>query len=148
MRPTMAIIDLGNVLKIFSGSKASPAAHEELVKEVMLMTLARASSADTNTKPVEVDTVQRVLKEVTGETFSTADIHVAASSEIFERAPLEKYLSSVASALTPHDRATVARSLAEVIRSDVKVTEQETAFFNRVVAALGVTAAELAGLIA
>ena len=143
----MAIMDLGNVLKIFSGSKASPTAHGDLVKEVMLMTLARASSSDASTRPVEVDTVQRVLKEVTGETFSTADIRVAASSEIFERAPLEKYLSSVASSLTSHDRATVARSLAEIIKSDVKVTEQETAFFNRVAAALGVTAAELAGLI-
>lgn len=143
----MAIIDLGNVLRIFSGSKPNAEAHKDLVKEVLLMTLARASSSDSNTNPVEVDTVQRVLKEVTGENISTADIRVAASSEIFERAPLEKYLGSVASSLTPHDRATIAKSLAEVIRSDVTVSEQETAFFNKVVAALGVTAAELAGLV-
>jgi len=143
----MATIDLGNVLKLFSGSKASTAARDELIKEVMLMTLARASSSDNNTQPVEVDTVQRVLEEATGETFSTADIRVAAASEIFERAPLEKYLASAASALTPRDRATIATSLARVIQSDVKVTDQEIAFFDRVVAALGVTPAELAGLV-
>lgn len=143
----MAIIDLGNVLKIFGGDKASPEAHEQLFKEVLLMTLARASSSDSNTNPVEVDTVRRVLKEVTGEDISAADVRVAAASEIFERAPLEKYLSSVSGSLTASDRATVAKSLATVIRSDVSVSEQEIEYFNRIVAALGVTAAELAGLV-
>ena len=143
----MAIMDLGNVLRIFSGGKSNPTSHKDLVKEVLLMTLARASSSDNNTKPVEVDTVQDVIREETGEDISTADIRVAASSEIFERAPLEKYLSSVASSLTPHDRARIAKSLARVIKSDVAVADQEIAFFNKVAAALEVTPAELAGLI-
>ena len=143
----MAIIDLGNVWRIFSGDKSNPEAHKDLVKEVLLMTLARASSSDSNMNPVEVDTVQMVLKEVTGEDVSSADIRVAGSSELFERAPLEKYLASVASSLTPQDRASIARSLARVIRSDVAITEQETAFFNKVATALEVTPAELAGLV-
>ena len=144
----MAIIDLGNVLKIFGGAEPSPAQHRDLVKEVLLMTLARASSSDSNTNPVEVDTVQKVLKEVTGDDISTADIRVAAASEVFERAPLEKYLSSVASSLTTQDRVTIAQSLARVIKSDVAITEQEVEFFNKVVAALGISASELAGLVA
>ena len=37
--------------------------------------------------------VQRLLETLTGETFSTADIRVAAASELFEEQPLEKYLS-------------------------------------------------------
>ena len=143
----MAMIDLGNVLRIFSGHKSDPAAHKDLVKEVLLMTLARASSSDSNMSPVEVDTVQKVLKDVIGEDVSSADVRVAASSELFERAPLEKYLSSVASSLTSSDRAVVARSLAKVIKSDVTVTEQETAFFDKVATALEVTPAELAGLV-
>ncbi|MDH3420855.1 MAG: TerB family tellurite resistance protein [Gammaproteobacteria bacterium] len=143
----MAIIDLGIVKTIFGGSAPSPEQHRDLVKEVLLMTLARAASADSNTNPVEVATVQRVLKNATGDEISLADIRVAAASEIFERAPLEKYLSSVAGSLTASDRVMVAQSLAEVIRSDVKVGEEETAFFNTVVAALDISAAELAGLV-
>ena len=143
----MAIMDLGNVKKIFGGAKSSPEQRQDLLKEVLLMTLARASSSDSNTNPVEVDTVQRVMKEVTGETVSTADIRVAAASEIFERAPLERYLGSVASELTSHDRVTVAQSLARVIKSDVRISQQEVEYFNKIVAALGVTAAELAGLV-
>jgi uncharacterized tellurite resistance protein B-like protein len=143
----MAIIDLGNVLKIFGGGAPNPGEHEQLVKEVLLMTLARASSSDSNTNPVEVETVQRVLKELTGEDISVADVRVAAASEIFETAPLEKYLSSVSDALSPSDRATIARSLATVIKSDSHVTEAEVAYFNRIAASLGATAAELAGLV-
>ena len=143
----MAIIDLGNVLRIFGGGAPSPDEHDQLVKEVLLMTLARATSSDSNTNPVEVETVRRVLKEVTGDDVSESDVRVAAASEIFESAPLEKYLGSVSRTLTASDRATIARSLATVIRSDTEVTETEVEYFNRMVAALGATAAELAGLV-
>ena len=143
----MAIIDLGNVLKIFGGGAHSAEEHDQLVKEVLLMTLARASSSDSNTNPVEVATVQRVLKEVTGDDVSAADVRVAAASEIFESAPLEKYLASVSKALSASERATVASSLAAVIKSDTRVSEAEVEYFNRIAAALGATAAELAGLV-
>ncbi len=142
----MAMIDLGNVLRIFGGAELGPEQRRDLVKEVLLMTLARASSSDSNTNPVEVDTVQQVLKDVTGDEISAADIRVAAASEIFERAPLEKYLGSVASSLTSQDRVTIAQSLARVIKSDVAISPQELDFFNKVVGALKITAAELAGL--
>ncbi len=143
----MAIIDLGNVLRIFGGGSPSPDEHNQLVKEVLLMTLARATSSDSNTNPVEVETVRRVLKEVTGDDVSESDVRVAAASEIFESAPLEKYLGSVSRTLTASDRATIARSLATVIRSDTEVTETEVEYFNRMAGALGATAAELAGLV-
>jgi len=144
----MAIIDLGNVLKIFGGGKDDPGQHKELVKEVLLMTLSRASSSDSNTHPCEIATVQRILKDAIGEDVSAADIRVAAASEIYERAPLEQYLTRVAPALTKSDRITIVKSLAEVIRSDVAVSPQEIEFFNKVVTALAVSTAEVAGLVA
>jgi hypothetical protein len=60
----MATIDLGNVLKVFGGNKPTPEERKQLVKEVLLMTLARASSSDSNINSCEVGTVtvQRVLK--------------------------------------------------------------------------------------
>jgi uncharacterized tellurite resistance protein B-like protein len=144
----MAIIDLANVLKVFRGNELTPNERAELVKEVLLMTLARASSSDSNINPCEVGSVQRVVKAVTGEEVTAADVRVAAASELYEQAPLEKYLSRAAAALTARDRVAIVRSLAEVIHSDVKVTPNETAFFDRVAQALEITPSELAGLVA
>ena len=70
----MARADLKNVLKIFQGGEPSPEEKQELFKEVLLMTLARATSADTNTKAVEVETVQRVLGQVLGENLEDSSI--------------------------------------------------------------------------
>jgi len=143
----MSIADLSHVLKIFGGSEASPAEQQQLVKEALLMTLSRASSADANIDPCEVSTIQGIIKRETGDDVSTADIRVAAASAIYETAPLEKYLASVSRKLAEADRAMIARSLAEVINSDVKVTSREVAFFNEMAGALEVSAAGLAGLI-
>ena len=92
--------------------------------------------------------MQRILEQVTGEEISTADIRVAAASEIYETAPLDKYLSSVSRKLSAEHRATTSRSLAEVIKSDAQITSREIAFFDMVTNALRVTPAELVGLVA
>ena len=142
----MSIRDFSNVLKIFSGSDTTPEEQDELVREALVMTLSRAASADANISPCEVETVQAIIKRETGDDVSTADIKVAARSELFETAPLEKYLSSVARKIEDNDRARIARALAEVIKSDVQVTSREVNFFNEMAEALGVSAAGLAGL--
>ena len=121
----MSIRDFSNVLKIFSGSDTTPEEQDELVREALVMTLSRAASADANISPCEVET---------------------ARSELFETAPLEKYLSSVGRRIEDHERARIARALAEVIKSDVQVTSREVNFFNEMAEALGVSAAGLAGL--
>jgi hypothetical protein len=48
--------------------------------------------------------------------------------------------------LRSDERATIVRSLAEVIHSDVKVTSREIDFFNKAARALKATPAEIAGL--
>ena len=73
----MAIADLSNVLKIFGGSDVSDEERVELRKEVMLMTLARAADADINIQSVEVDRIRAILKEKTGEDFSSADVRAS-----------------------------------------------------------------------
>ena len=81
----MAIADLSNVLKIFGGSDVSDEERVELRKEVMLMTLARAADADINIQSVEVDRIREILKEKTGEDFSSADVRVAARADLMPR---------------------------------------------------------------
>ena len=143
----MASADLSQVLKIFGGKELSADEQGELFKEVALMTLARASNADSNIDPVEVETVQRIVKDITGEDVRPADIRVAARSGLYEKAPLSKYLASAAKKLPLPDRVTVVKGLAEVIRSDVRVSVREVDFFDMVCDSLQVDPAALIGLI-
>ena len=144
----MAIADLKNVLKIFGGSDLSEGEQEELRTEVMLMTLARAADADINIQTVEVDRIREILKEKTGEDFSSADVRVAARADLYAEANLRKYLGTVRKKLRPQDRADVVQALADVFRSDSNVSVLEIDFFNRTVEAINATPAQIAGLVA
>ena len=142
----MAIADLKNVLKIFRGSALSKGQQDELRKEVLLMTLARAADADINIQSVEVDRIREILKKHTGESFSAKDIRMAARAELYAEATLRKYLLAVSKKLRSVDRLDIVRALADVFRSDSDVSVLEIDFFNRTVKALGATPAEIAGL--
>ena len=143
----MSIADLSNVLKIFRGTDLTPEEEKHLFREVLLMTLARASSSDANIAPVEVETVQAILEKTTGKDISAASIRVAAASDLYDTASLEKFLSSCGRKLDATSRVTTVQALAEVIKSDTRVTSREVDFFDMVARALAVTPAELAGLV-
>jgi len=144
----MAIADLKNVLKIFGGSDLSEGEQDSLRTEVMLMTLARAADADINIQTVEVDRIREILKDCTGEEFSSADIRVAARAELYAEANLRKYLGTIGHKLRDQDRADIVKALADVFRSDCNVSVLEIDFFNRTVEALQATPAQIAGLVA
>ncbi len=112
----------------------------------MLMTLARATAADTNIKAIEVDKVREVILARTGEDVPDADIRVAANSAMFESAPLDKYLASSAKKLSANDRTNIALALAEVFNADGRVSDLEVNFFNSVANSLALTPAQLAGI--
>ena len=97
-------------------------------------------------KAIEVEKVQEVLMARTGDEFSSADVRVAANSAIYEKAPLDKYLSTSAKKLRDEDRLGIAQALAEVINADGRVSSREIEFFNRCVDALSLTPAQLMGL--
>ncbi len=144
----MAIADLKNVLKIFGGADYSDDQQNELFKEVLLMTLARAADADINIQPAEIERIQEILQENTGESFSSADIRVAAREELYAEATLRKYLGSVRKKMTDENRAKTIQALADVFRSDSNIGVLEIDFFNGVANALQVTPAQIAGLVA
>lgn len=142
----MAIADLKNVLSIFGGSDIGEDKQNELFKEVLLMTLARAADADISIQAAEVDRIHDILKEHTGVDFSSADIRVAARAELYAETNLRKYLSSVRKKMKDEHRAITIRALADVMRSDERVSVLEVDFFNQTAEALGVTPAMIAGL--
>ncbi len=142
----MAIADLSSVLKIFGENSLSDENQKELYSEVLLMILARASSADANIDPVEIETIQQIMQRETGQELTEADIRRAARPELYESANLRKYLRSVQRRLKADDRVTIVQALADVLKSDAKISVLEIDFFNRVADALRITPAELAGL--
>jgi uncharacterized tellurite resistance protein B-like protein len=142
----MAIADLASVLRIFSGSSSGGESQEDLFKEVLLMVLARASSSDANINPVEIENIQEIMKRETDQDLTEADIRKAARAELYEDANLRKYLRSVQRQLRNSDRIKIAQALADVIRSDTRISGLEIDFFNRVAEALQLTPAQLVGL--
>ncbi len=144
----MAIADLKNVLKIFGGSELGEEHENELFKEVLLMTLARAADADINIQTVEVDRIREILKQHTGEDFTAADVRVAARAELYAEATLVKYLGSVYKKMLPAHRAETVQALADVFRSDHNVSVLEVDFFDNVAEALHVKPSQIAGLTA
>jgi uncharacterized tellurite resistance protein B-like protein len=144
----MALADLKNVLNIFGGSDISEDAQNELFKEVLLMTLARAADADINIQSIEVESIQGIIKRHTGEDVSAADVRVAARAELYAEAELRKYLSKVQGKMLPEHRAVTIQALADIFRSDHVVNPLEIDFFNGVAESLAVTPAQIAGLLA
>ncbi len=144
----MSVGDFSSILKFFGGSQPTPEEQEELFKEAAMMALARATSADTNIKQVELEHVQDLLREATGDEYSIGDIRTAAKSEVFESQPLEKYLAGVAKKLENHDRIKLIQLVGRVIHVDDRVSQLEIDYFNRVAAALNATPADVLGLMA
>ncbi|UTW55643.1 TerB family tellurite resistance protein [Kordiimonas sp. SCSIO 12610] len=144
---TMVLAQLKNVFRFFEGSEMpSGEEKEQLIKEVLLMVLARATSSDSNIDNLEVETVQNIFKARTGEEVSTKDVRVAALSELYESAPLPRYLSKMSGKLGQDDCIMIVESLAEVIKTDGEVRPTEIEFFNSVVKAMGLSSAQVAGL--
>ena len=62
----MAFGDFSSVLKIFRGSSANEENQDKLYKEVLIATLAQASNADANIHPLEIETIQQIMRRETG----------------------------------------------------------------------------------
>ncbi len=144
----MAIADLSRALKIFGESSPSEEKQKELYREVLLMTLARASNSDANIHPLEIETIQQIMQRETGRELTEADIRKATRPDLYESVNLRKYLRRVRRQLKASDRITIMQALADVIRSDTQINVLEIDFFNRVAFALRITPPELPELTA
>ncbi len=144
----MAIADLSRYLKSFSESSPSEEKQKELYREVLLMTLARASSSDANIHPVEIETIQQIMQRETGQELTEADIRKAARPERYQSVKLRKYLRSVQRQLKAEDRSKIVQAVADVIKSDTQINVLEIDFFYQVANALRITLVEPLGLTA
>ncbi|TNE63938.1 MAG: hypothetical protein EP335_08105 [Alphaproteobacteria bacterium] len=140
------MISFDHIVSFFRGDEKGAEDKNALRNEALLMTLARGTSSDANIAALEVETVCRIYKEVTGEDVSGKDVRVAAISDLFKEASLERYLSKAAGKLSADDRKVIVKALASVIYADGKVNPLEADFFNEVAATMGLKE-EAAGLV-
>ena len=143
----MAIHFLESVRKIFGGTEPTEEEREKLVQEVMLMVLARATAADTNISGLEVDMVRDIIRARIGVELTTADVRVAANSEIFEEQPLPRFVASSRANLTEEERSDIMSALTEIISADDRIGTREIAFYDQIAEALEMPSAADSGIV-
>ncbi len=143
----MSLVNFTKITKLLNDNKHRAKHKQELFQEVMLMVLSRVTRVDSNIECVEIAQVQKVLKAELGQDISEAEIRTAASSEVFENQPLERFLSTATRKLDDRERIVILTSLASVIRSDNEIRGFELDFFDKVALALRATPSEIAGLV-
>ena len=137
----MAFGDLGSVLKSFGGSSDVEEIQEDVYEKVLLTTLAQASKADANIHPLEIETIQQIMRRETGQDLTEADIRKASRTDINGSANLRKYLRGVQGQLNAENKTAILRAMVEISGLEID-------YFNRVVDALRMTPAEQFGLTA
>jgi Uncharacterized protein conserved in bacteria len=134
------------IKKIFGGeSSLSGEEQTQLFEELLFLTLSRASRSDLDISSVEVSKIQEILKEVADIESSEQEIRTAGMSELYEVAPLEKYVSKAATGLSVAQRGQVVRALYAVISVDGRVSQSEADFFNSIAESLDLSPVELLG---
>ena len=141
----MALISFSSLKNMISG-RGDDNNTDELFKEVLLLVLARASRVDSNVDSIEIQHVQKAVKEITKADFSEAEILTAASSELFETQSLERTLAKASGKLSSENRAEILDCLSKLLKADESIRYPELEFFDHVAAALRATPSEIAGL--
>ena len=144
----MAFTDLSNVLQMFGGSPISEEAQDKLYKQVLMMTIAQASTADANIHPMEIETIQQIMRREAGQDLTEVDVRKALRSDVNKSARFRKYLRRARAQLNAENKALILKASVDVIKSDAKINVLEIDFFNQVAEALQMTPAEQFGLTA
>jgi uncharacterized tellurite resistance protein B-like protein len=134
------------ISKIFGGDHSvSSEEQSKLFEELLFLTLSRASRSDLDISEVEVAKIQQILKDAAGIDATDQEIRTAGMSELYEVAPLEKYVAKAAKSLSVAQRHTIVASLFEVISVDDKVSLSEAEFFDSVAGSMHLKPIEMMG---
>jgi len=132
--------------RIFGGDQSLSAEEQtKLFEELLFLTLSRASRSDLDISEVEVTKIQQILKDSAGIQASEQEIRTAGMSELYEVAPLEKYVAKASKGLTVAQRRTIVSALFELIGVDGKYSLTEAEFFDNIANAMNLKPIELMG---
>ena len=134
-------------LSNFFNSQPSLSSEEQtkLFEDLLFLVLSRASRSDLDISEVEIESIQKILKDSAGIEASQQDIRTAGMSELYEVAPLEKYASRSAKALTVKQRHIIIKALYEVIGIDGVYSHSEADFFDSIASAMRLRPVEMMG---
>ena len=134
------------IRKMFGGdSSMSQEDQAKLYEELLFLTLSRASRSDLDISSIEVSKIQQIIKRETGFEASEQDIRTSGMSELYETAPLEKYVTEAARNLSTAQRQNILSALFELINVDDKVSLTEANFVNTIADALNLQPVQLLG---
>lgn len=134
------------IKKIFGGEgSVSSDEQTKLFEELLFLTLSRASRSDLDISEIEVSRIQSILKDVADIDATDQEIRTAGMSELYEVAPLDKYVAKAAKSLSVKQRHTIVASLFDVISVDDRVSMSEAEFFDSVAGAMNLKPIELLG---
>ena len=139
-------MDLSHIRSLFSSGYQNEG-DSKAYRELMVMILTRATDADCYAHPAEVQAVQTVIKRHLGEELTEEQVTDVSHCDLYQEAPLEKYIARLAPRLSLQQRRDIVVALMEVLQSDGQVAATEAEYFNSVVHSLRMTYAEVAGLI-
>jgi uncharacterized tellurite resistance protein B-like protein len=135
-----------SLLKSIFGGKSLPDEEQRaLFEELLFLTLARASRTDLDTAEVEVDIICKILDDH-GVKVTPQEVRLASMSELYEDAPLEKYLAKGGQQLNISHRQNIISGLLSVVKGDGVVGSAEAEFFNLVAEALDLSPIHLVGV--
>ena len=134
------------ISKMFGGHQSlSTEDQGKLYEELLLLTLSRASRSDLDISAVEIAKIQQILSDSAGVEASEQDIRTAGMSELYETAPLEKYVAKAAKSLTVAQRRGLVGALYEVVGADGVFGHHEADFFDSIAKALSLRPIEMMG---
>ena len=92
---------------------------------LLLTTLARGASADTNVSVLELKKVQEIMKRETGLEGVSSEVYIASKSKLFEKAPLVQSVYRWSKTMPPGRRQRLAVEIAEVCKADGEFNDME-----------------------
>ena len=140
----MALVNLEN-LKSLMCTESSSDSERETFKTLLFTILSKASRVDLHTDSSEVEAIQKIMLEYTGETYEAGTIRAEAIEQSQEESlrPVAKAASKLPEGL----RVLAIDALASVMRADDQISYAEIDYFNAVAGAMRLRFADVAGLL-
>ena len=140
----MALVNLEN-LKSLMCTESSSDGERETFKTLLFTILSKASRVDLHTDSSEVEAIQKIMLEYTGETYEAGTIRAEAIEQSQEESlrPVAKAAAKLPEGL----RVLAIDALANVMKADDQISYAEIDYFNAVAGAMRLSFADVAGLL-
>ena len=140
----MALVDLKK-LKGLVNAGTSGADDREIFGQLLFTILTKAARIDLHTDASEVEAIQKIMKEYTGEIYESAAVRTAAAGQAAERSL--RPVSKLAAKLPEDMRVLAINALKELMGADERISHAEIEYFNAVASAMRLSFADVAGLL-